>query len=106
MKLLLNSAYGCSKIEKNKHRNIVNVKGEQQLRPLDDDIFEVEMTKRKIKYDVTNYLAHFILNTAKLGFFSTAMAASFTLSQVQNLTLDLWTQTLYIIPFPVTISLM
>ena len=78
MKLLLNSAYGSLNMRKNKHRQIVYVKGEQQLRlhvndhrfrhvtPLDDDIFEVEMAKRKIKYDVPNYLAHFILNTAKL----------------------------------------
>ena len=77
MKLLANSSYGCLCMCKSKHRQIVYVRGDalkihvndprfRNVTPLDDDIFELEMSKRKITYDVPNYLAHFILNTAKL----------------------------------------
>lgn len=64
-------------MDKEKHANVEYVKGErsatfkaneplfQRMTELDDDIYEVESSKSKIKLDLPIYLGYFILQYAK-----------------------------------------
>ena len=77
-KITLNSYYGSVIMDKTKHRRVRYVRGVHALRLLvndpafvcsthvGDDIFEVELIKRRVNLDTCNYIAHFVLNYAKL----------------------------------------
>ena len=77
-KLEGNSGYGSMIMDKAKHTDIMYVKGhgEAQLKindprfrkcqPIDDNLIEVEMAKRKIKFDLPIQIGYFILQYAKL----------------------------------------
>ena len=78
MKLHGNSAFGGLLLDKEKHRDVKYVEGERAMQlkvndprfrhctPLDDGLYEIEMSKARIKMDMPNYLGFFILNNAKL----------------------------------------
>ena len=80
MKVIGNSGYGSTIMDKTKHKDIQYVQGEnetclkvndplfQKLECLDqeDQYYEVEMGKRKIKLDLPIQLGYFILQYAKL----------------------------------------
>jgi hypothetical protein len=78
MKLLGNSAYGSSIMNKEKHMKISYVKDHysasllindprlKKLTELADDCFEVELYKRKIKMNVPTQIGYYILQYAKL----------------------------------------
>ena len=77
-KLIGNSSYGSLLIDKSKHSKIVYVSGRhdaclkvndprfKSLTELDDDHYEVVMSKRRIKMDMPIQLGYFILQYAKL----------------------------------------
>lgn len=77
-KVILNSFYGSLIMDKTKHRTVSYIEGDRKLRlmindpafinctDLGDEVFEVVKLKRNITIDTCNYLAHFILNYAKL----------------------------------------
>ena len=77
-KVVLNSFYGSLIMDKTKHRRISYIEGDHNLRlkvndpafinctHLGEDLFEVETLKRNVVLDSCNYLAHFVLNYAKL----------------------------------------
>ena len=79
-KVIGNSGYGSLIMDKSKHRQIKNVQGKnetclkvndplfQKLDCLDEEeqLYEVEMAKRKIKLDLPIQLGYFILQYAKL----------------------------------------
>ena len=77
-KITLNSYYGSVIMDKTKHRRVKYVQGTHALRllvndpafinstHLGDDLYEVEMLKRNVSLDTCNYIAHFVLNYAKL----------------------------------------
>jgi hypothetical protein len=77
-KLLGNSAYGGLLMNKEKHRKICFVEGKgevlkktncpqfRQMEILDEDLFEIQMAKKKIKMDLPIQLGFFILQLAKL----------------------------------------
>ena len=77
-KITLNSYYGSLIMDKTKHRRVKYVKGLHALRllvndplfvnstDLGDELFEVELLKRSVSLDMCNYIAHFVLNNAKL----------------------------------------
>ena len=81
MKVIGNSGYGSMIMDKTKHKDIQYVQGEnetclkvndplfQKLECLDqeDQYYEVEMGKRKIKLDLPIQLGYFILQYAKLS---------------------------------------
>ncbi len=77
MKLLGNSGYGKTITNKEKHRQIhycddkeapnkVNEVQFRQLNALDDDLYEVEMAKKAIKYDLPEHIGFFTYQYAKL----------------------------------------
>ena len=78
MKLIGNSAYGSLIMDKEKHTAIKYIKGERKallkaneptfkkVCELDDDVFEIESEKNKMKLDLPIYLGYFILQYAKL----------------------------------------
>ncbi len=77
MKLLGNSGYGKTITNKDKHRQIaycddkeapnkVNEVQFRQLNALDDDLYEVEMAKKVIKYDLPEHIGFFTYQYAKL----------------------------------------
>ena len=81
MKVIGNSGYGSLIMDKTRHRNIQYLQGEnemclkindplfQKLECLDpeEQYYEVEMAKRKIKLDLPIQLRYFILQYAELG---------------------------------------
>ena len=77
MKLLGNSAYGKTITNKDRHRDVqfcdddeapkkVNEPQFQQLNVLSEDLYEVEMAKKKIKYDLPIQISFFVYQYAKL----------------------------------------
>ena len=77
MKLLGNSAYGKTITNKDRHRNIyfctddeapkkVNEPTFRQLNILDEDLYEVEMRKKKITYNLPLHIGFFVYQYAKL----------------------------------------
>jgi len=77
-KLIGNSAYGSMIMDKLKHGNVKYIRGEtkaclkanqvqfKKLVALSDDMFEIEMHKKKIKLDLPIQIGYFILQYAKL----------------------------------------
>ena len=82
MKLLGNSAYGSSIMDKEKHLKIAYVKGEntaclkvnepefKKLTQLGHDFYEVESFKKKINLNLPTQIGYFILQYAKLRMLS------------------------------------
>ena len=77
MKLLGNSAYGKTITNKDNHRDLVFCDDEEapkkvnepqfrQLNILGNDLYEVEMAKKKIKYDLPLHIGFFVYQYAKL----------------------------------------
>ena len=77
MKLLGNSAYGKTITNKDTHRDLVfcdddeapkkvNEPQFRQLNILGDDLYELEMAKKKIKYDLPLHIGFFVYQYAKL----------------------------------------
>ena len=77
MKLLGNSGYGKTITNKDKHRDIiyaddheapkkVNEPQFQQLNPLMEDMYEIEMAKKMIKYDLPLHIGFFVYQYAKM----------------------------------------
>ena len=78
MKLIGNSAYGSLIMDKEKHQSLNYIEGESKaklkvndprfkmLHELDDDMYEIEHAKVKIKLDLPISLGYFILQYAKL----------------------------------------
>ena len=76
-KLFVNSLFGSFLRNKERERSLIYVRGSRSLRTkandpcfvqcrkLDDDYYEVEMLKRRIRLDNPVYLGHTILNYAK-----------------------------------------
>ena len=77
-KLLICSAYGGLLLNKERHRSVKYVRSGRELRlkindpkfchftQLDNDFYEVEMLKNRVRLDLPNYLGFFVLNYAKL----------------------------------------
>ena len=77
-KLWGNSAYGSVLMNKEKHREIIYVKGRREMQlavneprfrrvtHLGDDMYEIERSKKIITFDIPNYLGFFVLNYGKL----------------------------------------
>ena len=78
MKLIGNSAYGSLIMDKEKHQSLSYIEGESKaklkvnnprfkmLNELDDELFEIEQAKAKIRLDLPISLGYFILQYAKL----------------------------------------
>ena len=78
MKLIGNSAYGSLIMDKEKHQQIKYVKTKKEacgavnlptfrkITELDNDLFEVELAKKRIVLNLPIYLGYFILQYAKL----------------------------------------
>ncbi len=77
MKLLGNSGYGKTITNKDRHRQIyycddkdapdkINELQFRQLNALDDDLYEIDMAKKKIKYDLPIHIGFFVYQYAKL----------------------------------------
>ena len=77
MKLLGNSAYGKTITNKDRHRDVqfcdddeapkkVNEPQFWQLNVLSEDLYEVELAKKKIKYDLPLHIGFFVYKYAKL----------------------------------------
>ena len=77
MKLLGNSAYGKTITNKDRHRDVqycddheapkkVNEPQFRQLNALSEDLYEVELAKKKIKYDLPLHIGFFVYQYAKL----------------------------------------
>ena len=77
MKLLGNSAYGKTIMNKDTHRDLVFCNDDEapkkvnepqfcQLNILGNDLYEVEMAKKKIKYDLPLHIGFFVYQYAKL----------------------------------------
>ena len=76
-KLIGNSSYGKCITNKDTHHNVyycddqealmkVNEPQFQQLNPLSDDLYEVELAKKIIKYDLPLHIGYFVYQYAKL----------------------------------------
>ena len=77
MKLLGNSGYGKTVTNKDRHRDVlycddkstpakVNEPLFRQLNPLSDDLYEIQMAKKMIKYDLPLQIGFFVYQYAKL----------------------------------------
>ena len=77
MKLLDNSAYGKTITNKDTHRDLVFCNDDEapkkvtepqfhQLNILGSDLYEVELAKKKIKYDLPLHIGFFVYQYAKV----------------------------------------